>query len=133
MSGARQSAITAAGLRKSFDETAVLDGVDFDVAPGTVFALLGPNGSGKTTTVNILATLLSPDGGEVFVAGYDVARQPDAVRAVIGLTGAHRPVLPPPRTPSGDYGAQMAGVALVAGSIRVGFCRRRGRRARERS
>jgi ABC-2 type transport system ATP-binding protein len=87
MSDARPPAIAAAGLRKSFGATAVLDGVDFSVAPGTVFALLGPNGSGKTTTVNILATLLSPDGGEVLVAGYDVAREADAVRDVIGVTG----------------------------------------------
>jgi ABC-2 type transport system ATP-binding protein len=87
MSGARLPAIAAAGLRKSFGATAVLDGVDFSVAPGTVFALLGPNGSGKTTTVNVLATLLSPDGGEVLVAGYDVARDADAVRDVIGVTG----------------------------------------------
>ena len=91
MSAARQPAIRVVGLRKSFGETAVLEGVDFDVAPGTVFALLGPNGSGKTTTVNILATLLSPDGGEVLVAGHDVASQPDAVRAAIGLTGSSRP------------------------------------------
>jgi ABC-2 type transport system ATP-binding protein len=87
MNGARPPAIAAAGLRKSFGATAVLDGVDFSVAPGTVFALLGPNGSGKTTTVNILATLLSPDTGEVLVAGYDVAREADAVRDVIGVTG----------------------------------------------
>jgi ABC-2 type transport system ATP-binding protein len=87
MSGARQPAIAVTGLRKSFGETAVLEGVDFEVAPGTVFALLGPNGSGKTTTVNILATLLSPDAGKVVVDGYDVMRQPDAVRAAIGLTG----------------------------------------------
>jgi ABC-2 type transport system ATP-binding protein len=87
MSGARLPAIAAAGLRKFFGATAVLDGVDFSVAPGTVFALLGPNGSGKTTTVNVLATLLSPDGGEVLVAGYDVARDADAVRDVIGVTG----------------------------------------------
>jgi ABC-2 type transport system ATP-binding protein len=83
----RRPAIAVAGLRKSFGATAVLDGVDFSVAPGTVFALLGPNGSGKTTTVNILATLLSADGGEVMVAGYDVAREADAVRDAIGLTG----------------------------------------------
>jgi ABC-2 type transport system ATP-binding protein len=83
----RRPAIAVAGLRKSFGATAVLDGVDFSVAPGTVFALLGPNGSGKTTTVNILATLLSADGGEVMVAGYDVAREADAVRDVIGVTG----------------------------------------------
>jgi ABC-2 type transport system ATP-binding protein len=87
MSDAGPPAIAAAGLRKAFGATAVLEGVDFSVAPGTVFALLGPNGSGKTTTVNILATLLSPDGGEVRVAGYDVVREADAVRDVIGVTG----------------------------------------------
>ena len=75
------------GLRKSFGEHVVLNGIDFAVAPATVFALLGPNGSGKTTTVNILATLLSPDAGEVRVDGHDVARDADAVRDVIGLTG----------------------------------------------
>jgi ABC-2 type transport system ATP-binding protein len=80
-------AIAATGLRKSFDATVVLAGVDFSVPPGTVFALLGPNGSGKTTTVNILVTLLSPDGGEVLVSGHDLAREADAVRAVIGVTG----------------------------------------------
>jgi ABC-2 type transport system ATP-binding protein len=87
MSGVREPAIAAAGLRKSFGATTVLDGVDFSVAPGTVFAFLGPNGSGKTTTVNILATLLSADAGEALVAGYDVAREADAVRDVIGVTG----------------------------------------------
>ena len=87
MSGARPPAIAVAGLRKSYGATAVLDGVDFTVARGTVFALLGPNGSGKTTTVNILATLLAPDDGAVRVAGRDVAREADAVRDVIGVTG----------------------------------------------
>src|ERR1700722_1480274 len=87
MSATHQPAITVTGLRKSFGETAVLDGVDFEVAPGTVFALLGPNGSGKTTTVNVLATLLSPDAGNIVVAGHDVTREPDAVRDAIGLTG----------------------------------------------
>ena len=57
------------------------------VAEGTVFALLGPNGAGKTTAVRILSTLIPADGGEVQVAGHDVAREPDAVRAVIGVTG----------------------------------------------
>jgi ABC-2 type transport system ATP-binding protein len=87
MSGAQQKAIVVDGLRKSFGKTAVLEGIDFEVADGTVFALLGPNGSGKTTTVNILATLLAPDGGSAMIAGHDVAREPDAVRATIGLTG----------------------------------------------
>jgi ABC-2 type transport system ATP-binding protein len=84
--GAR-SAVRAAGLRKSYGKQVVLDGIDLDVAEGTVFALLGPNGAGKTTTVRILSTLIAADGGEVQVAGHDVAREPDAVRAVIGVTG----------------------------------------------
>jgi ABC-2 type transport system ATP-binding protein len=65
----------------------VLDGVDLSVAEGTVFCLLGPNGAGKTTTVQILSTLLRADGGQVRVAGHDPAREPDAVRATLGVTG----------------------------------------------
>ena len=65
----------------------VLDGIDLNVAEGTIFALLGPNGAGKTTTVQILSTLISADGGQVRVAGHDLAREPDAVRAAIGVTG----------------------------------------------
>lgn len=83
----RPSAITARGLRRSFGDTVVLDGIDLDVAAGTVFALLGPNGAGKTTTVQILTTLLPADGGELRVGGHDVLRDPDAVRGVIGVTG----------------------------------------------
>jgi ABC-2 type transport system ATP-binding protein len=80
-------AITATGLRKSFGDQLVLDGIDLAVPQGTVFALLGPNGAGKTTTIQILSTLIGADGGEVRVAGHDVARDPDAVRAAIGVTG----------------------------------------------
>ena len=80
-------AIRIIGLRKSYGTQVVLDGIDLEVAQGTVFALLGPNGAGKTTTVNILSTLTAADGGEVDVAGHDVSRAPDEVRAVIGLTG----------------------------------------------
>jgi ABC-2 type transport system ATP-binding protein len=79
--------ITARDVRKSFGDQLVLDGVQFTVDDGSVFALLGPNGAGKTTMVRILATLLEPDGGEITVAGHDVTRDPDAVRAVIGVTG----------------------------------------------
>ncbi len=79
--------IRAIELHKSFDDNVVLDGLDFTVEEGTVFALLGPNGSGKTTTVNILTTLLAADSGEAQVAGRDVASEPDAVRDAIGLTG----------------------------------------------
>jgi ABC-2 type transport system ATP-binding protein len=82
-----QPAIRATGLRKSFGDKLVLDGIDLDVPEGTVFALLGPNGAGKTTTVHILSTLIGADGGEVRVAGHDVARDPDPVRAAIGVTG----------------------------------------------
>jgi ABC-2 type transport system ATP-binding protein len=87
MSAASQSAIVAAGVRKAFDETTVLDGVDLTVAEGTIFSLLGPNGAGKTTMVRILSTLIAPDAGQVLVAGCDVVREPDAVRGAIGVTG----------------------------------------------
>jgi len=82
-----RSAIVASGLRKSFGDHVVLDGVDLDIAEGSVFALLGPNGAGKTTMVQILSTLISADAGELRVGGYDLARDPDAVRAAIGVTG----------------------------------------------
>ena len=80
-------AISVRGLRKSFGSTVVLDGLDLTVAEGTVYALLGPNGSGKTTTVDILSTLTPPDAGTVHVAGHDVARDPRAVRAAIAVPG----------------------------------------------
>jgi ABC-2 type transport system ATP-binding protein len=82
-----RSAIAATGLRKSYGDHLVLDGVDLNVAAGTVFALLGPNGSGKTTTVRILSTLLPADAGTVTVAGRDVRTQAQEVRAAIGVTG----------------------------------------------
>jgi ABC-2 type transport system ATP-binding protein len=81
------SAISVTGLRKSFGDKVVLDGIDVTVAEGTVFSLLGPNGAGKTTMVQILSTLIGADGGAVRVAGHDVAREPDSVRAAIGVTG----------------------------------------------
>jgi ABC-2 type transport system ATP-binding protein len=81
------SAITATGLRKSFGDQLVLDGIDLAVPQGTVFALLGPNGAGKTTTIQILSTLIGADAGQAYVAGHDVAQDPDTVRAVIGVTG----------------------------------------------
>jgi ABC-2 type transport system ATP-binding protein len=82
-----KSAIVATGLRKSYGEKVVLDGIDLDVPEGTIFALLGPNGAGKTTAVQILSTYIRADDGEAWVAGHDVARDPDAVRAAIGVTG----------------------------------------------
>ena len=79
--------IETRGLRKSFGDHVVLDGIDLDVAEGTIFALLGPNGAGKTTTVQILSTLIRADSGEARVADHDLVREPDAVRAAIGVTG----------------------------------------------
>jgi ABC-2 type transport system ATP-binding protein len=80
-------AITAIGLRKTYGEKLVLDGIDLTVPAGTIFALLGPNGAGKTTVVQILSTLIGADRGEIRVAGHDLAREPDAVRDAIGVTG----------------------------------------------
>jgi ABC-2 type transport system ATP-binding protein len=80
-------AISARAVRKSFGEHIVLGGVDLTVAQGTIFALLGPNGAGKTTMVRILSTLIPADGGDIRVGGHDVVTDPDAVRALIGVTG----------------------------------------------
>src|SRR5258708_6663835 len=79
--------IETRGLCKSFGNHVVLDGIDLDVAEGTIFALLGPNGAGKTTMVQILSTLIGANGGEARVDGHDLAREPDAVRAAIGVNG----------------------------------------------
>ncbi|MBL7501177.1 ATP-binding cassette domain-containing protein [Frankia sp. CNm7] len=84
--------IRVRGLRKAFGDVTVLDGVDLDVAAGSVHALLGPNGAGKTTLVRILATLLRADAGSASVAGHDVGRSPRRVREVISLTGQHAAV-----------------------------------------
>jgi ABC-2 type transport system ATP-binding protein len=85
------NAITAEGLVKIYksrkNEVRALDGIDLDVAEGSVLGLLGPNGAGKTTTVRILSTLLRPDAGHATVAGFDVVRQADELRQVIGLSG----------------------------------------------
>ncbi|WP_328884927.1 ATP-binding cassette domain-containing protein [Streptomyces sp. NBC_00316] len=80
-------AIAANGLRKSYGDKTVLDGIDLAVPAGTVFALLGPNGAGKTTAVKILSTLISADGGQAQVAGHDLSADPQAVRTAIGVTG----------------------------------------------
>jgi ABC-2 type transport system ATP-binding protein len=84
---ATRTAVSVTGLRKSFGGKVVLDDIDLTVAEGTIFALLGPNGAGKTTMVHILSTLIGADGGEMSAAGHDLAAEPDAVRASIGLTG----------------------------------------------
>jgi ABC-2 type transport system ATP-binding protein len=83
----RHLAIEATGVRKSYGDHLVLDGIDLAVPAGTIFALLGPNGAGKTTAVQILSTLIGSDAGGIRVAGHDLARAPDAVRATIGVTG----------------------------------------------
>ncbi|GAB3687179.1 ABC transporter ATP-binding protein [Angustibacter aerolatus] len=80
-------ALETIGLTKSYGDRAVLRGVDLSAPPGSVLALLGSNGAGKTTIVRILSTLLRADAGTAVVNGYDVATQPDRVRASIGLTG----------------------------------------------
>jgi ABC-2 type transport system ATP-binding protein len=80
-------AIHVACLAKSYGDLEVLRGVDFDVAPGSIFALLGSNGAGKTTVVKILSTLLGADGGSARVSGFDVGTQAADVRESISLTG----------------------------------------------
>jgi ABC-2 type transport system ATP-binding protein len=80
-------AIRVQGLEKSYKKVRALSGVDFDVARGSIFALLGSNGAGKTTVVNILSTLLKPDAGTATVNGFDVAAQGAQVRESISLTG----------------------------------------------
>jgi ABC-2 type transport system ATP-binding protein len=82
-----EPAIRVRGLRKSYGTQVVLDGIDLDVPAGSVVALLGPNGAGKTTAIHILSTLISPDAGEVTVAGFDALRDADHVRHAIALTG----------------------------------------------
>lgn len=79
--------IEVKSLKKSFRDTEVLKGVDFEVEKGSILALLGSNGAGKTTVVNILSTLLAPDGGSASVCGFDVITQPEKVRENISLTG----------------------------------------------
>jgi ABC-2 type transport system ATP-binding protein len=87
-----EEVIQARGLRKSFGQTQVLTGVDLTAPVGILLALLGPNGSGKTTTVRILTTLLPPDGGSATVGGYDVTREGAGVRRSIGLTAQQNTV-----------------------------------------
>lgn len=88
----KEAAIQVKGLRKSFKDTQVLQGVDFEVRRGEIFALLGSNGAGKTTTIKILSTLLKPESGSATVCGYDVVRKPDKVRESISLTGQNAAV-----------------------------------------
>ena len=87
-------AVIAENLMKTYNKGSVqaLDGLSLDVEEGTVLGVLGPNGVGKTTTVRILATLLSPDSGRANVAGIDVLKHPDEVRKIIGLSGQYAAV-----------------------------------------
>jgi daunorubicin resistance ABC transporter ATP-binding subunit len=87
MTDGSEPSITAIGLAKRYGKTLALRDVSFEATAGTVTALLGPNGAGKTTIIRILSTLLRPDTGTALVSGYDVVRDPESVRAVIGLTG----------------------------------------------
>ncbi|WP_210581102.1 ATP-binding cassette domain-containing protein [Streptomyces sp. GESEQ-4] len=81
------AAVSTVGLRKSYGDKTVLNGIDLRIPAGSVFALLGPNGAGKTTAVKILSTLITADGGQAQVAGHDIAADPQAVREAIGVTG----------------------------------------------
>ena len=92
MTSANPPAIAVTGLRKSYEDNVVLDGIDLHVAEGTIFSLLGPNGAGKTTTIQIMSTLIRADGGQVAVAGHDLATHPQAIRASIGVTGQYSAV-----------------------------------------
>jgi oleandomycin transport system ATP-binding protein len=85
-------AIRAEGLVKKYGDMVALDGVDLEVPAGKVIGVLGPNGAGKTTTVRILATLLRPDAGHATVGGYDVVKDQNRVRGLIGLTGQYASV-----------------------------------------
>jgi daunorubicin resistance ABC transporter ATP-binding subunit len=88
------AAMVAEGLGKRFGPVTALDGVDLELPAGGVLGVLGPNGAGKTTMVRILATLLRPDRGRAWVAGFDVAKNPAAVRRLIGLSGQYAAVDP---------------------------------------
>jgi ABC-2 type transport system ATP-binding protein len=99
-------AVALRGVRKAFGKNVVLEGLDLDVARGSVFALLGPNGAGKTTTIDILSTLVSPDAGTVHVNGFDAARQPEQVKASISVTGQSAAV---DEVLSGDENLRMMG------------------------
>jgi daunorubicin resistance ABC transporter ATP-binding subunit len=87
-----EHAITLEGVEKRFGKVQALDGIDLTVPTGTVFGLLGPNGAGKTTAVRVLTTIIRPDRGRATVLGHDVARDPQAVRASIGLAGQYAAV-----------------------------------------
>lgn len=85
-------AVEAHGLVKTFGDNRAVDGVDLNVRAGTIYGVLGPNGAGKTTTIRILATLLKADAGSAQIFGYDVEKEPQLVRQLIGVTGQYASV-----------------------------------------
>ena len=85
----QESSISIANVSKRFGKVQALDNINLEINPGMVFSLLGPNGSGKTTLVRILTTLLRPDTGTARVGGFNVVREPDSVRPIIGLAGQY--------------------------------------------
>lgn len=85
-------AVEARGLVKTFGDNRAVDGVDLNVRAGAIYGVLGPNGAGKTTTIRMLATLLRPDAGSARIFGYDVVKEPQIVRQLIGVTGQYASV-----------------------------------------
>ncbi|HET7628002.1 MAG TPA: ATP-binding cassette domain-containing protein [Bacillales bacterium] len=85
-------AVNARGLVKTFGDNRAVDGVDLNVRAGTIYGVLGPNGAGKTTTISMLGTLLKPDAGTAKIFGYDVVKEPQIVRQLIGITGQYASV-----------------------------------------
>ena len=114
--------VRASGLVKRYGEVRALDGLDLEVAEGTVLGLLGPNGAGKTTAVRILTTLLVPDEGTAHVAGVDVVRNPGEVRKLIGLSGQYAAV--------DEYLTGFENLDMIGRLYRMGRARSR-ERARE--
>lgn len=85
-------AVEARGLVKTFGDNRAVDGVDLNVPAGMIYGVLGPNGAGKTTTISMLGTLLKPDAGTGRIFGYDVVKEPQIVRQLIGITGQYASV-----------------------------------------
>lgn len=85
-------AVEARGFIKTFGDNRAVDGVDLNVPTGSIYGVLGPNGAGKTTTIRMLATLLRPDAGSAKIFGYDVAKDSQIVRQLIGVTGQYASV-----------------------------------------
>lgn len=88
----RELAVEAEGLVKVFGDNRAVDGVDLQVRTGSIYGVLGPNGAGKTTTIRMLATLLKADAGSAKIFGYDIGREPQLVRQLIGVTGQYASV-----------------------------------------